>query len=126
MRELVSIAVGIAVGLACLALWAFVLQIFGISVYSRMSEDRASKRERIKKMGKMRYIVSFGVLGFGLAVGLAITTADLLSHHFHGWSITFVKLLCISVLGGWFHGAWTWSTAFRDPVPYPPDYSALK
>src|SRR4051812_18833522 len=113
MRELVSIGVGIAVALAWLALWAFALHVFGIAVYSRLPDDRANKRERIKKMGKLRYIVIFGVLGFGLAIGLAITTAELLSHDFHGWSITFVKLLCISVLGGWFQGAWTWSTAFR-------------
>ncbi len=73
-------------------------------------------------MGKLRYILIFGVLGFGVAIGLAITTADLLAQESHGWIAVVEKFVVISVLVGFFQGAWTWSDNFRDPVPFPPNY----
>jgi len=77
-------------------------------------------------MGKLWYIMMFGVLGFGLALGLGITTADLLAGESHGWVALVGKLVLLSVLGGWFQGARTWSESFRDPVPFPPNYPPLK
>jgi hypothetical protein len=77
-------------------------------------------------MGKLRYILMFGVLGFGLALGLAITTVDLLAQESHGWIAVVEKFVLLSVLGGWFLGAWTWSENFRDPVPFPPNYQPPK
>jgi hypothetical protein len=117
--------VGVAVALAWTAIWAYCLHLFGIAfsaVFTRRPEDRASRRERIKEMGKLRYILIFGVLGSGLALGLGITTADLLAHESHSWGAVVWKLVLLSVLGGWFQGAWTWSENFRDPVPFPPNY----
>jgi len=73
-------------------------------------------------MGKLRYILVFGVLGFGVALGLAITTGDLLGRESHGSIAVVEKFVLLSVLGGWFQGAWTWSENFRDPVPFPPNY----
>ena len=70
-------------------------------------------------MGKLRYILIFGVLGFGLAFGLGIATAGLLEH---GLVFNIAKLVLSSVLFCWFQGARTWSEAFRDPVPFPPNY----
>jgi len=77
-------------------------------------------------MGKLRYILVFGVFGFGLAGGLGITVADLLSLDFRGWTSALGKLAMFAVLLGWFQGARTWSEAFRDPVPFPPDYPPPK
>ena len=124
MRESVSIIVGIAVALAWMAVWSYGLHLFGIAftaVFMRRPEDRARRRERIKRMGKRRYILVFGVLGFGLAMGLATTSGDLLARESHGWFAEVEKFVLSSVLGGWFFGSWTWSENFRDPVPFPPN-----
>ena len=126
MREFASIIAGVAVGFTWLAIWAFAFHVFGIAVFSRQPEDRANRRNRIRQMGKLRYILMFGVLGFGLAFGLALTTADLLRHDSHSWAFAAAKLFLICVLAGWFHGARTWSEAFRDPVPFPPDFPPMR
>jgi hypothetical protein len=121
----IDIVGGIAIALAWMAIWAYCLHLFGIAfsaVFMRQPEDRARRRERIKRMGKLRYILIFGVLGFGVALGLAITTGDLLAQESHSWVAVVGKLVLLSVLGGWFQGAWTWSENFRDPVPFPPNY----
>jgi hypothetical protein len=122
----VSIILGIAVGLAWLAIWAYSLHVFGIAAFSWRADDRSSRRERIKHMGKLRYILIFGVLGSGLAFGLGITAADLLGRDSHGWVFAIAKLVFLSVLFGWFQGARTWSEGFSDPVPFPPDYPPPK
>lgn len=72
----------------------------------------------MKQMGKLRYILIFGVLGSGIAFGLGLTTADFLDHLWHGWGFGIAKLVFVSVLFGWFNGARTWSEGF--PVPFPP------
>jgi MFS family permease len=129
VREFVFMIVAIAVALAWMGIWAYCLHLFGFAffaVFSGKPEDRASRRERIKQMGKLRYILMFGVLGFGLALGLGITTADLLAHESHGWVAVVGKLVLLSVLGGWFQGARIWSEVFRDPVPFPPNYPPTK
>jgi hypothetical protein len=122
----ISIVAGIAVGVAWLAIWALSLRSFGITVFSRLAEDRVRRRERIKKMGKLWYILIFGMAGSGLAVGLAITAADLLGNISHGWVSGIGKLAFLSVIFGWLQGARTWSEAFRDPVPFPPNYPQPK
>ncbi len=106
--------------------WSAALHAFGIGVLSRRPETHAIRRERIKKMGKFRYIVIFGVLGFGLAFGLGITTANLYRHGSRSWSFELGQLLLLAALGGWFHGARTWNAAYRDPVPFPPHFPPLK
>ena len=126
MREFVSIGVGVAAALAWLAVWSVVLHAFGVGVISRRPEIRAIRRERIKKMGKLRYIVIFGVLGFGLTFGLAITTADLYRHDSFSWGFEVGRLLFLSALAGWFHGARSWNAAYREPVPFPPHFPPLK
>jgi len=126
VQWLISIVAGIAVALSWLGIWTLSLHAFGIAVFRRQAEDRASRRERLKQMGKLRYILSFGVLGIGLAFGLAITAADCFVHNSHGWVSAFGKLVFLSVLLGWFHGARTWSEAFRHPVPFPPIYPPAK
>jgi hypothetical protein len=126
VRWFVSIIAGIAVGLAWLAIWAYVLHAFGIALFQRKAEDRASRRERIRQMGKVRYILMFGVLGSGLAFGLALVTGDFLWHDSLGWTSEIVKLVFLTLLFGWFQGARAWSETFRDPVPFPPNYPPAK
>ncbi len=74
-------------------------------------------------MGKLRYILVFGVLGFGLAFGLAIAAADFLTHNSHSWVFAIGKIAFSSALFGWFIGSRNWSAAFREPVPFPPNYA---
>ena len=122
----VSIIAGIAVGLAWLAIWILVLRVFGITVFSRQPETRARMRERIQQLEKLEYILMFGVLGFGLACGLAIGVADLLAPDSHGWVSAVGKLVLISVMMGWFHGARTWNEGHPKPVPFPPNFRPMK
>jgi len=112
-----------------MAIWAYWLHLLSIAfsaVFMRQAEDRARRREQIKQMGKLRYILMFGVLGFGLSLGLGITTVDLLARESHGWVAVVGKFVLLSVLAGWFQGAWIWSENFRDPVPFPPKYPPPK
>ena len=126
MRWFVTIIAGVAVAFVWLTFWAFVLRAFGIPVFRRTPEERDSRRERLKRMGKFRYVLIFGVLGPGVGFGLALITAELLDHNSHGWAYAATKLAALSVLFGWFHGARTWNEAFRDPVPFPPKYAPPK
>ena len=126
MQWFISIVAGIAVGVAWLTIWALSLRSFGIAVFSRRPEDRIRRRERIKQMGKLWYILIFGVAGSGLAVGLAIAAADFLGRISHGWVSEIGKLVFLSLIVGLFQGARIWNEAFRDPVPFPPNYPPPK
>ena len=126
MREVAFVMVGIAVGLVWMAIWAGLLHVFGIAPFSRKVEDSASTRERLKRLGKVRYIATFGVLRVGLAFGLAMTTIDLVSQRSVGWSSESIKLVFFAVFYGLFMGFWNWRRAFRDPVPFPPEYPPPK
>jgi hypothetical protein len=81
----ISIVDGMAVALAWIAIWTLSLRVFGIAAFGRKAEDRVGRRERIKRMGKLRYILIFGMLGFGPAFGLGVTAADFLDHGSQGW-----------------------------------------
>jgi hypothetical protein len=122
----VSVIAGLAVGLAWVAIWAWALHASGIPVFKPQPEDRARRRERIKQMGKLRYIVLFGVLGFGLPLGLGVTTAQLMFHDIRGWASALMNILLFSVLGGWLHGAMNWSGAVGESVPFPPEFPPTK
>jgi hypothetical protein len=81
LKFVVSIAVGVAVYIAWIALWVLARRAFGIPVLKRTSEEPGARR-RILQMGKLRYILIFGVLGNGFALGLAIAVATMTAHHF--------------------------------------------
>jgi hypothetical protein len=49
-------------------------------------------------------------------------TIDFVGHRSLGWVTELTKLLFSAVLFGLFQGFWGWRNAFRDPVPFPPDY----
>jgi len=119
----VPMAVGLAAALAWLAIWECVLRAFGISFFfRRKTEDRASRRERIKRLGKLKYILVFGVFGSGPAFGLAVTMPDILKGDSHGSIYWIGELVMFAVLFGWLQAARTWGENFRDPVPFPPIY----
>src|SRR6267378_3931433 len=56
-----------------MGIWAYCLHLFGFAffaVFSGKPEDRASRRERIKQMGKLRYILMFGGARLWTCVGI--------------------------------------------------------
>jgi hypothetical protein len=122
VRDAGSIIAGIAVGIAWWLLWGTALRALGIPPFQRNAQDRASRRERIKQLGKFRYMLLFGVLGFGLAFGLGITAADFVWRDTFKWGYELPKLAFMSIAFGLFQGVRNWSKTFRDPVPFPPNY----
>ena len=122
MHEIViPIAIGIAVALGWLAMWTFALRAFDIApLFVRTAQERAARRERIVRMGKLRYTLVFGVFGYGLAMGLGNAIAGVMAHDSLGWRGAAVKLVLWAVLFGWWHGVTTWNTSFRGEVPFPP------
>jgi len=76
-------------------------------------------------MGKLWYVLVFGVVGYGLAFGLAIIAVGFLDHDSRGWG-AIGKVVFLSAIFGCFQGVRTWSEAFRDPVPFPPIYPPPK
>jgi len=69
MRELGVVVAGIAIAFAWLTIWAGFLHIFDLSPFRRKMTDRDVRRERLKALGKLRYILMFGVLGPDLRSG---------------------------------------------------------
>jgi len=126
VREFLTFAVvSLAVALCWIGIWDRVLRAFGIPLFGRTPEERATRRERIVRMGKFRYIVMFGVLGFGFAFGIGMVGYDLLRF---GMSDLFSKLgkfLVLSVLWGWLHAASEWNESFSDKDQFPPHYPPL-
>lgn len=122
MLEIAYVAAGIAVALAWLGIWAGVLHLIGVAPIRRAAEERGGRRERLKRLGEFRYIVTFGVLGSGVAFGLAMISVDVISHRSHGWATELVKFAFLALFFGLFQGFGSWRRAFRDPVPFPPDY----
>ena len=119
MREVVLVMFGIAVALVWTAIWTGLLHVLGIAPVSRKVEDQTSKRERLKRLGKLKYIVIFGVLGPGVAFGLAMITIDLAGHRSTGWLSELIKLVLFALFG-LIQGPWRWHRVFREPVPFPP------
>ena len=126
MRELDVVVAGIAIAFAWLAIWAVLLHIFGLSPFRRKMQDRAGRRERLKRLGKLRYILTFGVLGPGFAFGLATSTMDFLRNLSRGWVSESIKFAFYAMFFGLFQGFSGWRNEVRDPVPFPPDYPPVK
>ena len=122
MRELAVVIAGLAFSFAWFAIWAGFLHIFGLSPFRRKTEDRASRRQRLRRLGKLRYILTFGLLGPGFAFGLAIITMDFLGSLSRGWVSESIKFAFNAVFFGLFQGFVGWRNEVRDPVPFSPDY----
>ncbi len=126
MREVAVVLAGIAVALIWLAVWSALLHVLGIAPIRRKLEDCSARRERLKRLGKSKYILIFGVFGSGLGFGLAMITVDLVGHRSHVATTELIKLLFLSVFFGLFQGFWGWRNAFPEPVPFPPVYPPVK
>jgi hypothetical protein len=126
MREVAVVTAGVAFACAWWAIWAGSLHILGFSPFPRKTEDRANRRQRLNRLGKLRYILTFGVLGPGFAFGLAMITMDFLGNRSRGWVSESIKFAFYAVFFGLFQGFWGWRNEVRDPVPFPPDYPPVK
>ena len=62
----ISIALGVAVAFAWMAVWVVALRAFGIQLWMPTPESRSAKRLRILQMGKLRYILSSECLAMEL------------------------------------------------------------
>ena len=123
MVELViSIAIGVVVSAAWMVLWALVLRAFGIPVLGRSPEKQAAKKQRILQMGKLRYVLIFGVLGSGFGLGLGMATAII---HVDDWRAAAI-FGTSGLLLGCFHSVRDWNQLFRTKVIFPPVYPPLK
>src|ERR1022692_1872414 len=100
MRVVVLVIFGIAVALVWATLWTGLLHALGVAPVSRKIEDPTSTRERLKRLGKLKYIVIFGILGLGVAFGLAMITIDLADHRSTGWLSELIKLVLFAVFVG--------------------------
>jgi hypothetical protein len=126
LEPAISIAVGVAVAFAWMAIWMAGLRVFGIPVLIRTPEERAAQKQRILQMGKLRYILIFGVLGNGFALGLGIAIAIMTDRHSVDWRLAATIFGAVSLLSGFFHGVRTWNRLFHTEVPFPPLYPPLK
>jgi hypothetical protein len=109
-----------------MGIWAIVLRAVGIPVVMRAPKERADRKQRILQMGKLRYVLIFGVLGGGIGLGLGIATALMTAHISANWREAVVTLAAVSVLGGCFNSMRAWSQLFRTEVPFPPIYPPSK
>ena len=127
MRDfIIPLTVGVAVAIAWIALWAVSLHAFGLPVFNRSPEERAARKERILGLGKLRYVLIFGVLGKGVGFGLGIVVANMVGRqHFGGWIEAAVHLVLSMVVFGLWSGITTWNQ-FRGEVPFPPHYPPQK
>jgi hypothetical protein len=117
----ISTTVGIAVAIVWMVIWKVALRAFGIPFLMRTPEARAVRQERIVRMGKLRYTLVFGVLGYGFGFALSITVAGLTAHDFVSWERATTKVLFLAVVGGCWYGFRTWNE-FRGEIPFPPNY----
>jgi hypothetical protein len=126
LEFVVQITVAAAVSLAWLAIWSVALRAFDIRVLTPTPEERASRRERILQMGKGRYILIFGLLGFGLAMGLGMASMSLVQQQSPDWVGAAIRLVSWTAVFGWWHGARSWNQSFRAEVPFPPHFPPHK
>ena len=73
-------AISAAAAFVWIALWRVALGAFGFPIMARTPEARASYRRRQLDMGKARYMVVFGILGYGFAFGLSLSVPDMTVH----------------------------------------------
>jgi hypothetical protein len=118
---ILPVATAVVVAFAWLALWTVCLRAFGIPVLKRSPEERAALKERILAMGKLRYVLIFGVLGNGLGFGLGLGVANMIgTPHFGRWIRAATQLVLSMILFGLWGGVSKWNRSFRGEVPFPP------
>jgi hypothetical protein len=124
VRELGAILAGISVSLIWISLWGALLCALGLPSLRRKPTNIANRREATRRLGRLSYLILFGVLGWGLAFGLAMITADYVRGDPHALARELSKLAFLSIVAGLFSGVSSWSR--YHPVPFPPDYPPQK
>ena len=115
MKFAFEIAVGVAIAFAWMAVWAVALRTLGLAP----PDERCARKQHIQRMGKLRYICIFGVLGGGFGLGLGIAAATMIDNS-ASWGRATTVFLAVSLLGGSFNGMRSWKELFRAEVPFPP------
>lgn len=73
-----------------------------------MKARQALRWERIRQVGRRRFVLYYGVLGMGLIGGLLYSLIDLLYHHKpFSWEEFMIPLI-VFPLGGICWGNWLW------------------
>lgn len=120
MHYVIAIVVAAAVALGWSTIGDLLLGI-PVTFFRRREKYRIRLRQRLTRMGQLRYILLAGVLRSGLAFALAMMTLDLLlDGSLHDWHREAVKFGFLSLLFGVFDGALGWDAAFSEkgpPVP---------
>ena len=119
-------ALGIAIAITWMVVWALVLRAFGIQTLTRTPEERATRKQRILQMGKFRYVLIFGVLGNGFALGLGIGIALMTNCPRDDWGLGAMIFSAVALVAGCMNGIRTWNELFRVEVPFPPHYPPSK
>ena len=120
MHYLFTFIAGIVVSIAWSTICDLLLGL-PVTFFRRKAKDRIAARERLTRMGQLRYILTVGLLRSGLAFGLAMVTLDLLLDRSpHDWHIEAVKFVFLSLFFGLLSGASAWDAAFRKKGPPPP------
>ncbi len=78
-----------------------------------MNAQQAQRWERTREAGKGKFILYYGVLGWGLIAGLLFSIIDLALHaESFSWDGVMINLI-IFPLGGIWMGHWLWKKAER-------------
>lgn len=125
-----SIGIGVAICFAWLGIWALMLRAFGVPIWTSRPEEREAYRQRIIRLGRLRYVLVFGIFGIGFGLGFAIATSivffDPSPHAAPDW-MRFVGLFVVVALtAGLIQGTRNWNENFREAASFPPRFLAPK
>jgi len=129
MRDFIlSVGIGVAAAVAWFGIWIFILRACGLVSFTKTAEARVRVRERTLRMGKGRYILAFGVFGWGLPVGFGTEMSRVAEHMDAGWgnAVASIGLFALWGMAGWWYGLRMWNALHRGEVPFPPPWLSQK
>lgn len=126
MRDFViPLAVVLVVASAWTAMCVLVMRAFGISSWTLTPAQQATRKQSFLQLGRWRYVLIFGILCHGFAMGFGIATAIAIMSGTHR-STAVVIFGTIAVFTSCMSGIRTWNELFRTEVPFPPLYPPFK
>jgi hypothetical protein len=126
LASLTSIGLGLLVGFAWLLVWGIVLRAPIIVWLVRSPEERALRKQRFTRMGRLRFILLVGILGTGLAFALSMTVSGIMYGGTLSWRWMNAKVVFMSLSFGIFQGSISWDSHFQKEIAFPPHYPPLK